>query len=149
MIESRRRAYLEAMGFDIWSTRLHDPDANRLVLRPGEGDTLLICDSAEHAAGPFACDVSRALGGGAVWAWPDPEGRPESTPLEEAVGQYLFTRVVLFGARPGMRLFKGEVPMVVGSARVLVAESLEILAANGVAKQTFWKQVSGKDGSRA
>lgn len=149
MTESRRRAYLEAMGFDIWSARPHHPDSNRLVLQAGDGDTLLICDSAELAAGAFAGDVSRALGGGAVWAWPDPEGRPESIPLEEAVGQYLFTRVVLFGARPGMLLFKGEVPVVVGSARVLVADSLEVLAANGGAKQMFWKQVSGKDGARA
>ncbi len=148
MIESRRRAYLEVMGFDIWAARLPEPDSNRLLLQPGEGDTLLICNLPDFAAGPFAGDVARALGGSVVWAWPDPEGLPESPVLEDAVGQYLFTRVVLFGAGPAKRMFKGEVPMVVGSARILVADSLEILAVDGAAKLAFWQQVCGKNGTR-
>jgi len=143
MIESRRRAYLEVMGYDIWSARLPEQESGRLLIRAGEGDTLLVCRSPEAAASPFAGDVARALGDRCVWAWPDPEGRPESATLEDAVGQYLFTRVVLFGPELVRQLFRGDAPMVLGSARILASADLEDLAVSGTAKREFWNQVSG------
>jgi len=143
MIESRRRAYLEVMGFDIWSVKPPEAEANRLLIQPGEGDTLLICDLPGVAENPFAGDIARALGGMVVWARPDPEGSSGSPALEDAVGQHLFTRVVLFGAGLSHQLFKGEAPVVVGSARILVTRRLEDLAESGRAKLAFWNQLSG------
>lgn len=143
MIESRRRAYLEAMGYEIWSARLHDPGPNRLLICQGEGDTLLVCSSPDAATSLFARDVARALGDRVVWAWRDPEGRSESTTLEDAIGQYLFTRVVLFGPGLARQLFKDGAPIVLGSARILVTAGLADLAVDATAKLEFWNQVSG------
>ncbi len=143
MNESRRRAYLEAMGFDIWSAKPPETEANRLLVQAGQGDTLLVCDSPGVTESPFASDIARVLGGAVVWAWPDPAGSFASPTLEEAVGQHLFTRVVLFGAGLGLHLFRGEAPLVVGSARILVTRRIEDLVASGSAKLVFWNQLSG------
>ena len=149
MIESRRRAYLEAMGFDIWSAKPLEPVSNRLILQAGGGDTLLICEQPDLTANRFAADVARALAGKVVWAWPDPEGSPENPSLEEAVGQYLFTCVVLFGKELHRLMFKEGIPPVVGSARVLVTDGIEELAVRGSAKLAFWNQLSGSSGVRS
>jgi len=144
MIESRRRAYLEVMGYDIWSARLPETESNRLHIQPGEGDTLLVCASPDAATSVFADDVTRALGERVVWAWPDREDRPESVTLEDAVGQFLFTQVVLFGRGLMRHLFKGDAPVVLGSARLLVTAELDDLAVVGTAKREFWNQVSAE-----
>jgi hypothetical protein len=144
MIESRRRAYLEVMGYDIWTSRMPKPDSDRLVLQQGEGDTLLVCSSPDAVGGSLTDDIARALGKRVVWAWPDPEGRKENPGLDEAVGQYLFTRVVVFGAELLGRFFKGDVPVVIGSARILAASSIEGLVASGRARHEFWNLISGK-----
>jgi len=149
MIESRRRAYLEAMGFDIWFARPLESVSNRLVLQAGDGDTLLICEQPDLTATRFAADVARALAGKVVWAWPDPECRQDNPSLEEAVGQYLFTSVVLFGRELHRLMFKEGTPPVVGSARILVTDGLEELAVRGNAKLAFWNQLSGTSGVRS
>lgn len=143
MTETRRRAYLEVMGFDVWLAKQPGPELNRLLVQPGEGDTLLVCSLPELAAGRIAGDVSRALDDRVVWAWPDPDGRLDMPTLEDAIGQYLFTRVVIFGTPLANQLFEGDVPMVVGSARVLEAAELAELAASGLAKLAFWNQIAG------
>jgi len=143
MIETQRRAYLQVMGFDVWLAKQPDPELNRLLVQPGEGDTLLVCSHPALAAGRFAGDVARALDERVVWAWPDPEGRLDMPTLEDAVGQYLFTRVVIFGASLAGQLFGGDVPIVVGSARVLEIADLQELAASGHAKLAFWNRISG------
>ncbi|MGD8346475.1 MAG: hypothetical protein PVI83_04475, partial [Lysobacterales bacterium] len=81
MNEARRRAYLEAMGFDVWVQKPPPPLENRLVVGPGRGNTLLICATPELSASKLAADIARAVGGEPAWAWPDPEGRPESPDL--------------------------------------------------------------------
>jgi len=144
MIESRRRAYLEVMGYDIWSARLPEAESNSLHIQPGEGDTLLVCASPDAATSVFAGDVTRALGDRVVWAWPDPESRPESVTLEVAVGQFLFTQAVLFGRGLMRHVFKGDAPVVLGSARLLVTAELDDLAGSGTAKREFWHQISGR-----
>jgi hypothetical protein len=141
MNELRRRAYLDAMGFDVWSVKPPAPACNRLVLQPGDGDTLLVCAQPENTAGRFAGDLARVLDGQVVWAWPEAEGGVANPTLEEAVQQHLFTRVVLFGKELGRRIVKGDIPLVVGSARILVTENLPDLADSGRSKLEFWKQL--------
>jgi len=143
MIESRRRAYLAALGFDVWCTRPPAPDFDRLILHAGEGDTLLVCDQPGDMESPLASDITRALAGAAVWACPDPDGRAESLSLGEAIAQCLATRVVVFGAGLIQQIFKGEAPLVVGSARILSAPRITDLATNGSAKRVLWKELNG------
>jgi hypothetical protein len=92
--EARRRAYLEALGFDVWVARsaapgggaqpaasfdapleasfdaLADHQHGRIQVGSGRGSTLLVCSSAADSASKFAADVVRALGGDPAWAWP-------------------------------------------------------------------------------
>jgi len=143
MIESRRRAYLDALGFDVWCTRPPAPDFDRFLLQAGEGDTLLVCDQPCDLENPLVSDITRALAGAAVWAWPDPEGRVESLSLGEAVAQCLATRVVVFGSGLIQQIFKGEAPLVVGSARILSAPRINDLAVDGSAKRVLWKELNG------
>lgn len=149
MIESRRRAYLDAMGFDIWSVKPPEPEPDRLVLQPGDGDTLLVCEGPDVTASRFAGDLARVLEGKTVWSWPDCEGRSDSPSLEGAVEQFLFTRVVFFGEKLVRNLFKGKVPAVVGSARIIIAPDIEELAVRGTAKFAFWNQLCGKSAADA
>ena len=144
MIESRRRAYLDAMGFDLWSVKPPPHEFDRLLLQPGEGSTLLICDGPDATATRIAGDISRALAGDVVWAWPDPEAGSQSPTLEQAIGQNLFTHAVLFGAGLVRSLFSGDAPLVSGSARITVSDSLDELAVRGKAKQALWIQLCGK-----
>ena len=143
MIESQRRAYLDAMGLDVWSIKPPEPEFDRLIFQPGEGSTLPICDAPETTATRIAGDIARALAGKVVWAWPDPEGSPQSPTLEQAVGQYLFTRVVLFGDGLARQLFRGDAPLVTDSASITVSIGLGDLAVRGNAKQILWKQLFG------
>lgn len=145
MTESRRRAYLDAMGFELWAVKPPAPEHDRLLFQPGEGATLLICDGPEATASRIASDIARALDGDAVWAWPDPEGRPDSPTLEEAVGQRLFTRVVLFGAALERLLFRGGPPPVIASAAVSRCGALDEIAVRGSAKQALWERLNPAD----
>jgi len=144
MIETRRRAYLDAMGFDLWSIKPPEPDLDRLLIQPGEGSTLLICETPDATATRFAGDVTRALAGDVVWGWPDPSASPENPSLKQAVGQFLFTRVVMFGTGLERRFFKNGAAPVVGSASITVCESLDELAVRGSAKRIFWRHLRGK-----
>lgn len=146
MTEARRLAYLDALGLDVWVLRPPEVPHNRLVVQPGEGSTLLICDLPDATATRIAADISRALGGQVVWAWPDPLGSEESPLLEDAVGQRLFTRVVLFGEELERKLFAGEAPLTVGSAGITVTHGLDELAVRGTAKRELWNRLSGMAG---
>lgn len=142
MDEVRRRAYLEALGHDVWLARPEPSSDVRFLIQPGGGDALLVCDAALLPGDPLADDIVRALNGKAVWAWPDPGGT-DGIPLEDAIGQHLFTRVVLFGSGLASRLFESDIPLVVGSARIVPASEVAELAASSDARRTFWKQLSG------
>lgn len=142
MMEARRRAYLQAMGLDVWTIKPPPPSLDRLVLQPGNGRTLLICQAPEETAHRLAGDIARAMDQDVVWAWPDPGGREESASLKEAIGQHLFTRVVVFGPALANRVCTGEAPEVIGSASILVTGAVGELAVSGSAKQAFWEQLS-------
>jgi hypothetical protein len=139
MIESRRRAYLEALGFDVWITRPPPPQPGRLVVSPDPSATLLVCGVPEDSATRIAGDVVRALGGEASWAWPDTGGGEGSVSLAEAIADRLITRVILFGPEPARWLFRGGIPEVLGSAAIAAAPGLDELAGRGSAKQSLWR----------
>jgi hypothetical protein len=142
MMEARRRAYLQALGLDVWTLKPPAPSLDRLMLQPGNGRTLLICQAPEETAHRLAGDIARALDQDVVWAWPDPDGREENASLTEAIGQHLFTRVVVFGGALANRVCKGDAPNVIGSASILVTRVVGELAVSGSAKQAFWEQLS-------
>jgi hypothetical protein len=140
MIEPRKRAYLEAMGFDVWQLRPEPPPPGGLVIGPGEGSTLLICDSPAACATRLASDLVRALGGDPAWAWPQSEHDTEGESLDDAIARRLFTRVIVFGSDVEAWLFEGPGPAVVGSSAIQVEDGLDELAVRGSAKQAFWEK---------
>ena len=140
MIEPRKRAYLEAMGFDVWQLRPEPPPPGRLVVGPGEGSMLLVCDSQAACATRFASDLVRALGGDPAWAWPQGEADEVGESLEDAISRRLFTQVIVFGCEAEAWLFQGPGPAVVGSSAVRVEAGLNELAVRGSAKQAFWER---------
>lgn len=141
MIETRRRAYLEALGFDVWVTRSAASERGRLGVSGGQGSTLLVCPAIADSDTELARDVVRALGGDPAWAWLDPPADAGGQRLEEVIAGRLITRVVLFGPEPGRCLFRGPAPEIVGSATVLSAPALEELAASGSARLALWRQL--------
>ncbi len=142
MIESQRRAYLEAMDINVWLGKPDAADLDRLVIGPGSGSTLLLCHSADESATRLAADICRFLADGPVWAWPDPEGRAQYPSLENAVDKYLFTRVVVFGQTLAGQLFNGQVPQTLGSARIVEVSGLNVLLASANARRQLWRKLS-------
>jgi len=138
MIKAHKRAYLEAMGFDVWVTKPPPPEWDRLVVNSGQGSTLLVSALPEHSASKLGGDIVRAIGGDPVWAWADPQGSSNNPRLEEVVRDGLFTRVIVFGAEMAERLFGPRVPAVVISSAVDVVADIEELATRGTAKQALW-----------
>ena len=143
MMETQRRAYLEAMGIGVWINKPAAPDADRWVVGPGSGSTLLLCRTAEESGTRLAADIGRSLGGDPVWAWPDPEGRQEYPSLKDTIEQYLFTQAVLFGPALAGQAFNGSVPEVLGSASLQVTADLDELAVDGMARRKLWQCLSG------
>ena len=159
MSEARRRAYLAAMGFDVWVARSTDtaiggphaapsgPEADagrgRIQVGPGRGSTLLVCASAADSASKFAADVVRVVGGDPPWAWPiRGVGRGaggDGFTLEEAVGARLITRVFVFGDDAGSQLFRNGLPRVVGTATVTPLAALGEISLRGAAKRALWR----------
>lgn len=143
MTEAQRRAYLEAMGIGVWIAKPVAPDADRWVVGPGSGSTLLLCRTAEESGTRLAADIGRSLGGDPVWAWPDPEGRQEYPSLKETIEQCLFKQVLLFGQALAGQAFKGRTPEILASASVQVTADLDKLAVDGMARRKLWQCLSG------
>jgi len=165
--EARRRAYLEALGFDVWVVRsaapaggaqsaalfdapfeapfdaLADNQHGRIQVGSGRGSTLLVCSAAADSASKFAADVVRALGGDPPWAWPvsgvgSGAGGDHLT-LEAAIGARLITRVLVFGDDTVRWLFQGAIPPVVGSATVTPLAGLGEISLHAAAKRALWR----------
>ena len=147
MIESQRRAYLEALDITVWlqkpavdeSMEMH---SHRLMMEPGSGSTLLLCRDAGEKTAPVAGDICRYLGNDAVWGWPDPQQNPSNPLVAEAVDQRLFTRVVIFGAKLAERLFEGAVPPVLRSAQMVVSADLDELVLAVACRKSLWRMLS-------
>jgi hypothetical protein len=149
MIEARRRAYLEALGVDVWITRQPAGERGPMGVGKGRGSTLLICPAAADSSTELARDLARALGGDPVWAWLDPDPGEDCQDLEDVVADRLITRVFLFGPEPARALFRGAPPEILGSATVSVLPGLDELAVRGTAKQAAWKQLRSVSSARA
>jgi hypothetical protein len=141
MTEAQRRAYLDTMGINVWVGKPATPEADRLVVGPGSGSTLLLCRAAEESATRLAADIGRCLVD-PVWSWPDPEGNPDSPSLQETIEQHLFTQVLLFGPALAKRAIKGPLPDILASASLKVIADLEELAVSGQARRDLWQYLS-------
>lgn len=138
MNEARRRAYLEALGLDVW---VKCPDAGSgslLGANQGRGSTLMVFPRSSDVESELVRDLLRAVGGDPACAWLDPDPGGDGETLEALVAGRLITRILLFGGQPAKRLFAGAVPEVFGSSRLSVAPDLGTLAKNGPAKKALW-----------
>jgi DNA polymerase III psi subunit len=142
MNEARRRAYLDALGLDVWLLKAAPAAPVRLAVNPGRSSTLLICASPEESVSRFAADIARALGDEPAWGWPDHETSAESLDLLQAINQHLFTHVMVFGDSAAAQLCEGPLPPVLGSAKLVSAPDLDELAVRGAAKQALWKELA-------
>jgi len=146
MIESRQRAYLEAMDIPVWvrkelANRVPDFIAPRLKLGPGSGSVLLVCSRLDEPATRLAADIVRSLGSEPVWAWPEQDGN--GTP-EDVVKEHLFTSMIIFGTTLESELFGGTAPDTLGSAGIMVVPGLHELASSPALKKRLWKLLSGR-----
>jgi len=141
MIEARRRAYLEALGLDVWVVRPAAGEPDRLTAGAGSGSTLLVCPAAADCTTELARDLVRAMGGEPVWAWLEPPAEDGGQALGDIVSGRLITRVLLFGTEAAQRLFRGGAPEIVGSAAVSIVPGLQELAASGSARRSLWRQL--------
>ena len=146
MIDSRQKAYLDAMGIRVWSLRensmLSIPavvEAPRLRLGSGNGGILLVCVADTDSASRLANDISRALGAVPVWAWP---GDDDNTiELANAVDDKLFTTVAIFGHELAGRFFGHELPDSVNSARLVLLPSMQDIQTSADARRTLWATI--------
>lgn len=147
-------AYLEALGVPVWARKELVDGQDRAAadhgqfpagvrLGPGSGQFLLLCSGATETAGRLASDIARAMGGQPVWAWPV-DGEP-GQPVAEAVGEHLFTTLLVFGSGVGRRVFGAAAPGSVGSARVLVAPGMDELAGDPAARRSLWHMLCSKN----
>jgi hypothetical protein len=163
---ARRHHYLGAMGIDIWVPRrtatraseaAHQPArseetaalqpgtvlacgsaiAGRVVLGPGAGSTLLLCGKPGEAATAVAADIARSLGNEPVWSWLAQDEAAPGMPLEQAIEERLFTRVLVFG-RDLFAPAADSAVQVIGSARLVRVESIPVLVQSGAARRALW-----------
>jgi len=113
----------------------------RIIIGPGNGHTLLLCGSADEAATEMAADIARSLEGEPVWGWPVADGSATGLSLEQAIGERLFTRVLIFGsalAKPA----GDATSQVAGSAHLVWADPIPALMKSGAARQRLWSALS-------
>jgi hypothetical protein len=147
MIEARRRAYLEALGFDVWVARPAAPEPGCLGIRAGLGSTLLVCRCAADCNTVLAGDLARALGGDPVWSWIDPAADDDLEYFADIVSNRLITRVLLFGREAARGLFEAPPPATLGSAQILEAPGLDELAINPAARKALWRRLQSMAGT--
>jgi len=147
-MELRRRAYLQAMGIDIWVSRRHPSTAGGLVLLgvgPGQASTVLLCAAASESDTVIGRDLARTIEGlqgqAPMWAWLDPAPGDNCLDLPQLIDDRLITRVLVLGAALGDRLAAGSLPRAIGSAAILSLPGLGELAVNRAARQRAWTQL--------
>lgn len=143
MSDQQKRAYLEAMGIDVWRMRQQpvveteefhgDPG---IRLGPGNGSTLLICADNTDSSSKLANDIVRALGNMPVWAWPQDDG--PSTGLASTVDEHLFTVVAVFGDELAGHFFGGDVPGNIKAAKLVVLPSMQAISSESDSRKQLW-----------
>jgi hypothetical protein len=111
--------------------------AGRVVLGPGAGSTLLLCGKPGEAATALAADIARSLGSEPVWSWLAQDEAAPGVPLEQAIEERLFTRVLVFG-RDLFAPAADPAVQVIGSARLIRVESIPVLVQSGAARRALW-----------
>ncbi len=143
---ARRQEYLSAMGIELWTLRAVPGAApaslaEHIVIGPGDGNTLLVCGGPDEAATALAADIARCLEGEPVWSWPARTDSGPGIPLTQAIEEHLFTRVLVLGR--GLVASAGDPgAAVLGSAHLIVADSIETLLANSAARRGLWLALS-------
>ncbi|HSM68298.1 MAG TPA: hypothetical protein VK830_01185 [Xanthomonadales bacterium] len=137
-----QRAYLKAMGIPVWVRRGPAQAAGPaqvagLQLGPGKGPLLLLCAGVSESSSHLAADIARALRCEPIWGWPAPDD--EGRGVAEAVGDGLFTHLLVFGSETEAALFGGPAPESLGSARVLRVATLQALAADPDERRGLWR----------
>lgn len=117
---------------------------------PGTGQTLLLCGQRAEASSQLASDIGRCLDETPVWGWQaqsEPaQGNTNSASggaglnLERAIKERLFTRVLIFAAGSAAKEGGSEV---LGSARLIYAPPLAVLADSPEQKRSLWLQLVG------
>ena len=131
------------MEIGVWCLRetdfsaVFDPEqAPGLKLGPGGGGILLVCAADTDSASRLANDISRALGGVPVWAWPLADA--SAVKLGEAVEENLFTTVAVFGDKLAEQFFGSELPANLNSARLVLLPAMQELENRAEARQLLW-----------
>lgn len=170
----QRHEYLKALGIDVWVPRttaeqdieypsrdLPSTEENELepglacsapvtdapselVIGPGSSNTLLVCGGPDEAATALAADIARCLDCEPVWSWPAQRETDQGIPLEQAIEEGLFTRVVVFGANLRQSDQELDSP-VIRSARMILADSIPVLIRDGSARRALWQQLSASN----
>ena len=167
---ARRREYLKAMGIDSWILRSAavtdgEPDsapaltaetktlqslevttaanvlAGGIVIGPGAGNTLLLCGGPGEAATALAADIARSLEGEPVWSWPTPGLGAPGISLAQAIGERLFTRVLIFGSDLLAGIVEPAV-RVIDCAQLIWTDSIPVLLESGAARRSLWLALS-------
>jgi|GEM_PF-1308947 len=117
---------------------------------PGTGQTLLLCGQRAEASSQLASDIARCLGETPVWGWQAQSEPAQSNTnsasgdaglnLERAIRERLFTRVLVFAAGFAAKAGGSEV---LGSARIIYAPPLAVLANSPEQKRSLWLQLVG------
>jgi hypothetical protein len=147
MIEARRRAYLEALGFDVWIARPAAPEPGFLCVGAGRGSTLLVCRSVADCQKEVASDLARALGDDPVWSWIDPVADDDFEHVEDVVSSRQIKRVLLLGRETAGCLFEAAPPATLGSARILEAPGLDELGIDPGSKKALWRRLQSMAGT--
>jgi DNA polymerase III psi subunit len=154
MIESRQKAYLEAMGIALWSARQTQPEqlasvpspdvqvsANdefaSLKLGSGSGGILLVCALDTNSASKLSNDISRALGNVPVWGWPD--SSDSSLKLSDAIVENLFTTVAIFGQQLAGQILGRDIPESLNSANLVILPAMEELERRQESRRDLWQ----------
>jgi DNA polymerase III psi subunit len=143
MINSRQQAYLDAMDIGVWCLR-ETPSIKTCVpasqpglkLGPGGGGVLLVCAADNHSASRLANDISRTLGSVPVWAWPSSDSN--AAKLADAVEENLFTTVAIFGKDLAGQFLEGDLPVSLGSAKLVLLPAMDDIQDHADAKRALW-----------
>lgn len=139
MVQSRQKAYLDAMGIPVWVLRDGNASSHETLdvqLGPGSGQVLLLSSTLNESAGRLAADIARSLRSEPVWGWPATD--EPGLNLQDAVKERLLTHIVVFGTDAAAQMIDRSASELLGSAIVVRAPSLSDLKTSVAERRKFW-----------